>query len=189
MGTFRLQHRESEQFAHFFCFSEHIFMVIKHQSLLDQLTELITPILEDLGFELVDLEYKQEGRDLFLRIFVDKTGGVNLDDCASVSREIGALLEVEDVISDAYRLEVSSPGMDRVLKRPADFERFTGERIKIKSKEAIDPDGRGHNRKTFVGELLGLTQGRVCIRQLDKKGGEVEILLSDLDQARLDPEF
>ena len=164
-------------------------MVMKHQSFLDELIELITPILEDLGFELVDLENKREGRDLFLRIFVDKEDGVNLDDCAAISREVGALLEVENTIADAYRLEVSSAGMDRVLKRPADFERFAGERVKVKSKDAIDPDGRGHNRKTFIGELVGFKEGSVCIRQLDKQGGEIEILLSDLDQARLDPQF
>ena len=76
-------------------------MIMKHQSLLDQLTELITPVLDDLGFELVDLEHRQEGRELILRLFVDKTGGVNLDDCAAVSREVGALLEVENVISAA----------------------------------------------------------------------------------------
>ena len=164
-------------------------MVMKHQSFLDELIELITPILEDLGFELVDLENKREGRDLFLRIFVDKEDGVNLDDCAAISREVGALLEVENTIADAYRLEVSSAGMDRVLKRPADFERFAGERVKVKSKDAIDPDGRGHNRKTFTGELVGFKDGYVCVRQLDKQGGEIKILLSDLDQARLDPQF
>ena len=160
-----------------------------HQSLLDELIELVNPILDDLGFELVDLDYSREGQDLFLRVFVDKTGGVNLDDCASVSREIGALLEVENVIADAYRLEVSSPGIDRPLKRPADFERFTGERIKVKTKDSVDPDDRGHARKTFSGELVGIKEGRICIRQLDKKGGEVEIALADLVQARLDPVF
>lgn len=164
-------------------------MTVMHQSLLEQLIELITPILEDLEFELVDLEYAREGRDLFLRIFIDKPGGVNLDDCASVSREVGALLEVEDTIEDAYRLEVSSPGLDRPLKKPEDFMRFTGERIKVKSKDSIDPDHRGHARKTFTGRLMGLKDDRVCILQLDKKGGEVEIPLVDLDQARLDPEF
>ena len=164
-------------------------MDMMHQSLNDQLVELIMPILDDLEFELVDLEYKREGADLFLRLFIDKPGGINLDHCATVSREVGALLEVEDIISDAYRLEVSSPGMDRPLKRPADFERFAGERVKVKTNDPVDPDGRGHNRKTFTGELLGLKDGRVCIRQLDKKGGEIEIPLTDLLHARLDPEF
>lgn len=160
-----------------------------HQSLLGELEQLIVPVLDDLGFELVDLEYQREGQDLFLRIFVDKDGGVNLDDCATISREVGALLEVEDLITDAYRLEVSSPGLDRPLKRPADFERFVGEQVKVKAADSIDPDNRGHKRKTFSGELLGLKEGRVCIRQLDKKGGEVEIPLVDLVQARLDPQF
>ncbi len=164
-------------------------MTVIHQSLVDELSQLIQPILDDLGFELVDLDCLREGSDLFLRLFVDKPGGVNLDDCASVSREVGALLEVEDTIKDAYRLEVSSPGMDRILKRPADFERFVGERVKVKTKVSIDPDGRGHARKTFTGELVGFKEGRVCIRQLDKKGGEVEIPLTDLLQARLDPQF
>ena len=164
-------------------------MTEMHQSLMEELIELVGPILDDLGFELVDLEYAREGQDLFLRVFVDKPGGVNLDDCASVSREIGALLEVENVIADAYRLEVSSPGIDRPLKRPADFERFTGERIKVKTKDPVDPDGRGHARKTFSGEIVGIKEGRVCIRQLDKKGGEVEIALAELVQARLDPVF
>ena len=164
-------------------------MTEMYQSLLEELTELVKPILDDLGFELVDLEYIREGRDLFLRVFIDKQGGVKLDDCASVSREIGALLEVEDVVDDAYRLEVSSPGIDRPLKRPADFERFAGERVKVKTKDSMDPDGRGHTRKTFSGELVGFKEGRVCIRQLDKKGGEVEIPLTDLVQARLDPVF
>lgn len=160
-----------------------------HQSLVDELIELITPILDDLGFELVDLEYIREGRDLFLRIFIDTPGGVNLDHCATVSREVGALLEVENPIAEAYRLEVSSPGMDRPLKKPADFERFAGERVKVKTRDLVDPDGRGHTRKTFTGELLGLKDGRVCIRQLDKKGGDVELPLTDLVQARLDPQF
>lgn len=164
-------------------------MDMLHQSLLTELIGLISPILDDLEFELVDLEYKREGRDLFLRIFIDKPGGISLDDCVNVSREVGALLEVENVIDEAYRLEVSSPGLDRPLKRPEDFERFVGEHVKVKAKDGIDPDGRGHTRKTFAGELLGLKDGRVCIRQLDKKGGEVEIPLTDLVMARLDPQF
>ena len=164
-------------------------MTVMHKSLLDELLQLIQPIFDDLGFELVDLDYVREGSDLFLRIFIDKPGGVNLDNCAAVSREVGALLEVEGTIKDAYRLEVSSPGMDRILKRPADFERFVGERVKVKAKDSIDPDGRGHTRKTFTGELIGFKDGRVCIRQLDKRGGEVAIPLTDLVQARLDPEF
>lgn len=164
-------------------------MVMMQKSFVESAIELVTPTLTDLGYELVDLEFAHEGRERFLRLYIDKPGGVTLDDCAEVSREVGALLEVEDLISEAYRLEVSSPGIDRPLKRPEDFERFAGERVKVKTHEALDPDGRGFTRKTFSGLLEGLRDGRVVIRQLDKKGGEVAIPLTDLVQARLDPEF
>lgn len=164
-------------------------MSLMKRSLVEELLDLAEPILEDSGYELVDLEFKQEGREWFLRIFIDKEGGVNLDDCAGVSREVSALLEVENIIDRAYRLEVSSPGMDRPLKRPEDFERFAGQRIKVKTLDLIDPDGRGHNRKTFVGILLGLHDGRIRIQLTDKKGGEIEIALTEVGSANLDPEF
>ena len=164
-------------------------MSLMRRSLVEELVDLTTPILEDAGYELVDLEFKQDGSEWFLRIFIDKEGGVLLDDCAIVSREISALLEVEDIIDRAYRLEVSSPGIDRPLKRPEDFERFAGERIKIKTLDLIDPDERGHTRKTFVGTLLGLHDGRIRLMQLDKKGGEIEIALTEIGSANLDPEF
>ena len=164
-------------------------MVMMKKPFVEELVDLVTPCLTDLGFELVDLEFQREGREHFLRLFIDKPGGVTLDDCAEVSREVGTLLEVDNVIDEAYRLEVSSPGLDRPLKRPADFERFAGQRVKIKSYDPLDPDGRGHTRKTFSGTLIGLRDGRVVVKQLDKKGGEVAIPLTDLLQARLDPEF
>lgn len=164
-------------------------MSMMQRPLVDELLGFVEPILEDVGYELVDLEFKQEGPEWFLRIFIDKEGGVNLDDCASISREVSAILEVEDVIDQAYRLEVSSPGMDRPLKKPEDFERFSGERVKVKTLELIDPDERGHARKTFTGILLGLSDGRIKIRQTDKKGGEIEIALTEIGSANLEPEF
>ena len=164
-------------------------MSMMQRTLVDELLDLVEPILDDFGTELVDLEFKQEGPEWFLRIFVDKEGGVNLDDCAEVSREVSAILEVEDIIDRAYRLEVSSPGIDRPLKKPQDFERFTGERVKVKTLDMIDPDERGHKRKTFTGILLGLDDGRIRIRQTDKKGGEIEIALTEIGLANLDPEF
>lgn len=156
---------------------------------IDRICELAGPILQAMGLELVDLEFKREGRDWFLRFFIDKEGGITLDDCADFSREIDAMLEVEEVIPGAFRLEVSSPGIDRPLKKPDDYRRFAGQLVKVKSRERIDPDERGHLRKTFVGELLGLEQGLVRIRQTDKKGGVVEIPLDDIDKAHLEPEF
>jgi len=159
------------------------------EPIVERVHRLILPVLQDMAVELVDLEFKREGRDWFLRLFIDKEGGVTLDDCAEVSREIDALLEVEEVIDTAYRLEVSSPGIDRPLKKPEDYERFKGHLVKVKTYEQLDPDSRGHSRKTFVGELLGLEEGRVKILQNDKKGGVVEIPLEGIAKANLEFEF
>lgn len=159
------------------------------ESTLDRVQHLIAPLLEDLGFELVDLEYKREGRDWFLRLFIDKQGGVTLDDCVNVSHEVSALLDVEDVIETAYRLEVSSPGLDRPLKKTQDYDRFAGRLVKVKTYEKLDPDGRGHERKTFTGKLLGLEGGLVRIEQQDKKGGVVELPLEAIAKANLEIDF
>ena len=157
--------------------------------LLATIEAMVMPILAGLGMELVDLEFKREGRSWALRLFIDKPGGVTLDDCAEVSREFGALLEVEDPIEGAYRLEVSSPGIDRPLKKPADFTRFAGQLVKLRTRSLVDPDGRGHQRKTFVGELLGLDGDTVRLRQTDKRGGEIAVPLAEIDKANLEPKF
>jgi len=162
---------------------------MSQEPILERIHRLIVPVLQDMAVELVDLEFKREGRDWFLRLFIDKEGGVTLDDCAEVSREVDALLDVEDVVDTAYRLEVSSPGIDRPLKKAEDYERFKGHLVKVKTYEKLDPDGRGHSRKTFVGELLGLEEGRVKILQQDKKGGVVEIPLEGIAKANLEFEF
>ncbi len=154
-----------------------------------QIETLIAPIVDDFHFELVDLELKSEGASWALRIFIDKPGGITLDDCVAVSREVGAILEIEDPIKSAYRLEVSSPGLDRPLKKPADFARFTGRKVKVKSLSLIDPDERGHTRKTFTGTLLGLDGDQVRIEQDDKRGGVVAIPLSEINAANLVEEF
>ena len=156
---------------------------------LTQIETLILPILDDLGYELVDLQLQQDGKQLALRIFVDKPAGITLDDCVEVSREVSAILEVEDPIKAAYRLEVSSPGLDRPLKKAADFERFVGKKARLKSKNLIDPDQRGTTRKTFVGTLLGFEEDNVRLELTDKQGGVIAIPLADLDKANLEEEF
>src|SRR5210317_49722 len=142
---------------------------------LTQIEILVLPILDDLGYELVDLQLQQDGKQLALRIFVDKPAGITLDDCVEVSREVSAILEVEDPIRSAYRLEVSSPGLDRPLKKAADFERFVGKKARLKSKNLIDPDQRGTTRKTFVGTLLGFEDDNVRLELTDKQGGVIAI--------------
>ena len=157
--------------------------------LLASLEKLIAPIVADYTLELVDLELKGDGRRQILRVFIDKPGGVTLDDCAEVSREISALFEVEDPIEGAYVLEVSSPGLDRPLKKLRDFERSAGKLIKLRTHELLDPDGRGHQRKTFVGELLGVDGTQIRLRQTDRRGGEIIIDFEAIAKANRELNF
>ncbi|MDH3999393.1 MAG: ribosome maturation factor RimP [Desulfuromonadales bacterium] len=159
----------------------------------DQITiveELVTPILSDLGFELVDMVLRRETTAWALQIFIDKPGGITLDDCIVVSREVDAILEVEDPIKATYRLEVSSPGLDRPLKKPSDFERFAGQKAKLKTQMLTDPDQRGRTRKTFVGILRGLEDtDTVRLELTDKQGGIALIAIADLEKANLEEDF
>ncbi|TYO99712.1 ribosome maturation factor RimP [Geothermobacter ehrlichii] len=155
----------------------------------ERIVALISPIVEDFGLELVEVEYRREGSSWVLRIFIDKDGGVTLDDCADLSREIDPVIETEDIIPHAYRLEVSSPGLDRPLKKPADFIRFRDEWIKVKTYERLDPDGRGHERKTFVGILKEADEERFRIEFQDKRGGEAVFTYDQVAGANLDPQF
>ncbi len=154
----------------------------------EQIEKLIQPLLEDLGCELVDLEYQREQRGWVLRFFLDKVGGINLDDCAMASREISSLLDVENVISTAYSLEVSSPGIERPLKKPEDFKRFSGQLAKIKTLDSIDPDASGKNRKTFIGTLSGL-EGDDILLILKNTTDAIRIPLQQIDKANLKHEF
>ncbi len=156
---------------------------------LEQIEELIQPILDDLGLELVDLIYQRETRGWVLRFLLDKEGGINLDDCAQASREFSAILDVEDVLDTAYTLEVSSPGIDRPLKKPRDFERFSGQQIKVKTVVAIDPDERGRKRKTFIGMLDGLDGDKILLTVKEKKAAQILIPLDQIDSANLEYEF
>lgn len=154
-----------------------------------QIMELAEPILNQQQLEMVDIEYQQQGGEWFLRFFIDKDGGVNLDDCAAFSREISAILDVEEVIPVVYRLEVSSPGLDRPLKKDADFDRFKGEFVRARTLVALDPDGRGYKRKTFVGTLVGLSDGKLTIDQYDQPRGLVVLNRDELEKVNLDPQF
>ncbi len=158
-------------------------------SIIEQVTQFAAPILAEQELELVDMEYQQHGAEWLLRVYVDKKGGINLDACARFSRELSAILDIEEVPSCAYRLEVSSPGLDRIIKRDADFERFAGQIVRAKTVVALDPDGRGYKRKSFVGELIGLVQGKVVVDQQDQPPGRVELSRDDIDKVNLEPQF
>jgi len=130
-----------------------------------------------LGYEMVDLEVSNRGK--LLRLFIDKPDGVNIDDCVLVSNQVGNLLSVEHEI-DYDRLEVSSPRLDRVLKKDADFVRFTGQRAQVKVRMPIE------GRKNFIGLLKGLDQDDLL---LEVEGVQLKIPLANIDKARLNPEF
>ncbi|ABY92935.1 ribosome maturation factor RimP [Thermoanaerobacter sp. X514] len=119
--------------------------------------DLVMPILEKNNFELVDVEYKKEGSHWYLRVYIDKEGGITLDDCQLVSEYLSDRLDEVDPIEHSYILEVSSPGLDRPLKKPRDFERNIGKEIEISLYTPID------KRKKFEGELIEFTGDKIII--------------------------
>ena len=151
-----------------------------------RVTELAEPFTASLGLELAEVEYKQEGGRMVLRLYIDRDGGVTLDDCAAVSRELAEILDVEDFLHGRYNLEVSSPGLNRPLKKPSDYERFTGRLVKIRTFELL-ADDEGYKRKTFIGELLGLTGGVVRLKL--SEGQTAGIPLEKVAKANLEFEF
>lgn len=134
--------------------------------------------LSQLGYELVDMEMSNRGK--MLRLFIDKPGGVTVDDCALVSNQVSNFLSVENDV-EYDRLEISSPGLDRVLKKANDFARFAGSRVKIKLRVPMDG-----NKKNFVGLLQGLDGGEVL---LERDGAVYKVALANIERARLDPEL
>jgi len=137
--------------------------------------KLVETTVNGLGYQLVDME--RSGRGM-LRVFIDKPEGISVDDCQVVSNQLTRLFLVENV--DYDRLEVSSPGLDRPLKKEADFVRFTGEKVQLKLRMPLD------GRKNFAGVIGGVRDG---VLQLDMDGNQVAIELSNLDKARLVPTF
>jgi ribosome maturation factor RimP len=138
---------------------------------------LVERSVAQLGFELVDLEISNRG--MLLRVFIDKPEGITIDDCVLVSNQLGNVLAVENDI-DYDRLEVSSPGMDRVLKKPADFERFVGQRATVKLRIPMG------TRKKLLGVIRGIEADVLSI-ECDET--VFEVALSNIDKARLAPEF
>jgi ribosome maturation factor RimP len=138
--------------------------------------ELIEPVLIAEGLELVDVEYKKEGKNWVLRIFIDKDGGVAVEDCQKISHLTGDLIEVEETITTPYSLEVSSPGLDRVLKREKDFLRFKGRQIRLHSLSPID------SRRKFTGILTDFKDQTVF---MESDGKLFEIPLRQVGKANL----
>jgi len=144
------------------------------------LKHLLAPTVEGLGYELFGVELLGSRRQRLLRLYIDHADGIDVEDCARVSRQVSSLLDVEDPIGDAYTLEVSSPGLDRPLLEPAHFERFAGEQVRIQLDELLD------GRRKFVGRLLGVQDDQVMI-EID--GQTWRVPLARIDKARLVPGF
>ena len=146
----------------------------------NRLIDLSEPLLAQLGFELVDLELAAGRSHAQLRVFIDRPDGVVIEDCERVSKELSALLDVSDPIPTAYTLEVSSPGLDRVLRTPAHFERFVGSRVHV---ELIAPKA---GRRRYTGALRQ-TDGDAVTLEVD--GVMERLAFADIGRARLVPEW
>jgi len=158
----------------------------------ERLREIAERVAATSGLEVVEVELRGGGKSRMLRVFLDKPEGVTHEDCANFSREFGTIVDIDDVVpGGAYTLEVSSPGLDRKLSRPRDFERFTGSRVKLMTKEPVA--GNRH----FEGKLEGFQDGRLTLdlsetKKKKRPAGDVqkiEIELANVEKANLVPEF
>jgi ribosome maturation factor RimP len=167
-------------------------MALEHE----KVREIAERVAASSGLEVVEVELRGGGSSRMLRITIDKPGGVTHEDCANLSREVGTILDVEDAVpGGSYLLEVSSPGLDRKLLRPADYERFTGNRVKLTTREPVD--GNRH----FEGRLEGFRDGRITLQLGGKASGKkkqqqpaseaprLEIDLANVEKANLVPEI
>lgn len=141
----------------------------------ERVYSLIKQTVEDCGVELWDVRYLKEGASWYLRVFIDKAEGINIDDCTNVSHAIDPIIDEADPINDSYYLEVCSPGIERELTRPEHFVKMTGEKIKIKLYKAID------GKKEFVGILRSADD--VIVLEVD--GTELKFTLKDISKANL----
>lgn len=141
---------------------------------------LAQPLVAETNLELVDVEFVKEGREWYLRVFIDKPEGVDLEDCSLISQNLGAILDEKDPIPQGYYLEVSSPGIERPLKKPADFTRFAGEQV------ALHLYGPYEGKKDWIGTLKGLEDNHVVLAIEDEENA---IPYDSIASAKLYVEF
>ncbi len=152
---------------------------MEHEALQRALWALLEPELARIGYELIEVELAGSGTREVLRVFIDKPGGITLDDCVAASRQAELALDASDLMSHAYTLEMSSPGSDRPLRKPEHFERYTGRTVRIQTCAPVS------GRQRFTGVLAGVVEGMVLVR------GDAEepyrIHLENIRKARLEP--
>jgi ribosome maturation factor RimP len=147
------------------------------KEIVDRVRTIAHTILSEEGMELVDIEYRRESKGWVLRLYLDKEGGVTLDDCTRVSQEVGRSLDIEDLLQNPYTLEVSSPGLTRPLKTEKDFMKYRHRLIRIKTVKPIE------NRRQFKGRLLGVSENRI---EIEIDGVIFQIPLSNVAKANLE---
>ncbi|MCU0580571.1 MAG: ribosome maturation factor RimP [Desulfobacterota bacterium] len=152
-------------------------MTALSESVLARIRNMAEILLQESGLELVDLEFRREGRGWVLRLFMEKPGGVTLDDCAAVSRELGDQIEVEDLIPASYTLEVSSPGLDRPLKKEEDFLKHIGKLIQLSTSAPLS------GQSFFKGKMMDYQKGGLLVLADKKKIWEIPVSL--IAKARL----
>ena len=144
---------------------------------IEKVEEYATSLLPSMGLELVEVQFRREGHGWVLRLFIDCEGGITVDHCADVSREMSAYLDVEDLIEHPYHLEVSSPGLERPLKKLADYHRYIGRKVKVKLREEVE------GQKVFTGELQQVDDDGVVVQSDDTK--TVALAFANIRKARL----
>ena len=149
-------------------------------SLEQRLTEMFTPSVEDLGYELVGIEYIRAGSHSTLRVYIDQEAGILVDDCAAVSRQISALMDVEDPITNEYTLEVSSPGLERPLFSAGHYAAFAGEEVKVQLRMPIQ------NRRKWKGIIDSVEGEIICV---NVNGTLERFALSNIQKANIVPKF
>lgn len=150
---------------------------MRRQEIADQVAAMATPIGTRMGLEVVDVELVGEGRHQILRVLVDRDGGVSVDECARLSEALSRELDLYDLPLGTYTLEVASPGLDRALRKQAEFVRFSGRTVAVTAYAPVE------GQRRFRGRLLGLVDGRVALRLED--GREVRLGLDEIAQAKL----
>jgi ribosome maturation factor RimP len=146
--------------------------------LIERLMTLVRPLVERGGFELIDVECRGSPGNIIVRLYVDRVGGINVDECAAISRDISLRLDIEDLIDGRYRLEVSSPGLARPLTTPADFRRAVGRQVRISTRGTGQ---RQKGRREVIGELLSVGEGAIRLRLVS--GDVTEIGFEQVDRA------